>query len=120
MYLSDYDRFPPGEHNANVLQWLTNKMGCCSRGISCRAMQANPYLRWPVVLDEYTKNRDVWRCPSAANWLSYGINWGYGTGNWFQYMADKWDLCRLQPCFSTLPDGMGRHGHRLDHTGRVR
>jgi prepilin-type processing-associated H-X9-DG protein len=27
--------------------------------------RANPYLRWPVVLDEYVKNRDVWRCPSA-------------------------------------------------------
>jgi prepilin-type N-terminal cleavage/methylation domain-containing protein/prepilin-type processing-associated H-X9-DG protein len=107
MYLSDYDRFPPGEHNANVLHWLKNKMGCCDRGIACRAMQANPYVRWPVVLDEYTKNRDVWRCPSAANWLSYGINWGYGSGNWFQYMADKWDLCRLQPCSRPYPTGWG-------------
>ena len=30
-----------------------------------RAYQANPFLRVPVRLDEYIKNRDVWDCPSA-------------------------------------------------------
>ncbi len=63
IYFSDFDRFPPPETNGNVNAWFDDcggdtRPGCCST-------QANPYLRWPVVFDEYTKNRDVWRCPSA-------------------------------------------------------
>ena len=63
MYLTDFDRFPPGEHDADVIAYWQEQgcdPGCCSN-------QANPYLRWPVILDEYTKNRDIWRCPSAKH-----------------------------------------------------
>jgi prepilin-type N-terminal cleavage/methylation domain-containing protein len=56
MYFTDYDRYMPAEHNAEVLDWF----GCDSS-----AGAANPYLRVPVILEEYIKNRDVWRCPSA-------------------------------------------------------
>ncbi|MGD0113634.1 MAG: hypothetical protein ABSD48_17385, partial [Armatimonadota bacterium] len=38
-----------------------------------RADQSDPYLRWPVILDEYIKNRDVWNCPSSRCTGAFGI-----------------------------------------------
>jgi prepilin-type N-terminal cleavage/methylation domain-containing protein/prepilin-type processing-associated H-X9-DG protein len=106
MYLTDYDRFPPNEHRSEVVNWFNDYGGreCC-----CRAPQANPYLKWPVVFDEYVKNRDVWRCPSARYVKDFAVNWGYGTGNWFAYLKDSLDSgkCRLQPCSDALPPGWG-------------
>jgi prepilin-type N-terminal cleavage/methylation domain-containing protein/prepilin-type processing-associated H-X9-DG protein len=66
MYLTDYDRFPPSEHRTEVNDWFTNLNG----GSSClrNPLMSNPYLRWPVVFEEYIKNRDVWRCPSAGQY----------------------------------------------------
>ncbi len=64
MYLTDYDKFPPSEHRAEVNDWFTELNGDeCMRN----PLMSNPYLRWPVIFDEYIKNRDVWRCPSAIN-----------------------------------------------------
>ncbi len=42
--------------------------------------RANPYLRTTLVLDEYVKNRDVWRCSSAkmesgASTIILGADW---------------------------------------------
>jgi prepilin-type N-terminal cleavage/methylation domain-containing protein/prepilin-type processing-associated H-X9-DG protein len=70
MYLTDYDMFPPGEHNQDLINNVDTAGGGSDRcwdqgGIEQWAWRANPYLRWPVILDEYIKNRDVWRCPSA-------------------------------------------------------
>src|SRR5512140_2080085 len=52
IYLTDYDRFPPGEHDQKVKDWYVNV-----RGQSCvcdsRLKDTNPYLKWPVILDEY-------------------------------------------------------------------
>src|SRR5574340_172609 len=67
IYFTDYDRMPPREHDAARLAFFEengcdNTPGCCPY-----PTYVNPYLRWPVILDEYTKNRDVWRCPSARN-----------------------------------------------------
>jgi prepilin-type N-terminal cleavage/methylation domain-containing protein/prepilin-type processing-associated H-X9-DG protein len=104
MYLADNnDTFWPLEHRQEVLDyfdtcpggapnWWGSMDGYCLSGI----YTANPYLRVPVVLDEYTKNREVWRCPSAKietgawfinaypNWfqalLDSDGNWGYGPG----------------------------------------
>jgi prepilin-type N-terminal cleavage/methylation domain-containing protein/prepilin-type processing-associated H-X9-DG protein len=60
MYLTDYDRFPPGMHQQDAIDFL-----------DCSNMQvaafADPYLRWPVIMDEYVKNRDIYRCPSAKS-----------------------------------------------------
>jgi len=72
MYLGDNnDTLPPSEHRAEVLEFMT-----CEEG----STYANPYLRWPLVLDEYVKNRDVWKCPSAkveggAGNISPGGDW---------------------------------------------
>ncbi|MCJ7750900.1 MAG: hypothetical protein MUQ65_07365, partial [Armatimonadetes bacterium] len=69
----------------------------------------NPYLQWPVVLDEYTKNRDVYRCPSAQLLQKRGILNSYGQ-NWFTYMIDAGgsSLCYgLGPCATMYPSGWG-------------
>jgi prepilin-type N-terminal cleavage/methylation domain-containing protein len=66
IYLTDYDRFPPGNHQPDATQYFDAKGGggdsvSCGQSIA----MANPYLRWPVIMDEYVKNRDIYRCPSA-------------------------------------------------------
>jgi len=102
MYLSDYDRFPPAEHDADVRAWFEDK-GCdLSPGCCPNATLANPYLRWPVVFDEYTKNRDIYRCPSAktaatAAWIVPG-------GNWFESLKNANCSC---VCQVDWPNGWG-------------
>jgi prepilin-type N-terminal cleavage/methylation domain-containing protein/prepilin-type processing-associated H-X9-DG protein len=76
-----------------------------------RSYQANPFLRVPVRLDEYVKNRDVWNCPSAklesaasfilasyGYWLDTYTNnegaWGTGTA-------------AGGPCYVAWPPGWG-------------
>jgi prepilin-type N-terminal cleavage/methylation domain-containing protein/prepilin-type processing-associated H-X9-DG protein len=86
MYFTDYDRFPPAEVDANVNAWFENcggdtRPGCCST-------QANPYLRWPVILDEYIKNRDVWKCPSARSPAYPAVIMYDPGGNWFKRFSD--------------------------------
>jgi prepilin-type N-terminal cleavage/methylation domain-containing protein/prepilin-type processing-associated H-X9-DG protein len=71
MYLADYDRLMPSEHRSEVVDMF----GCTEA-----ATLANPYLKAPVVLDEYVRNRDVWRCPSArvvggAGLINPGPDW---------------------------------------------
>ena len=76
MYLGDNnDTLPPWENRPEVLEYFDacpggqdpEDMATVSGDSHCQKgrKHANPYLRWPVILDEYTKNRDVWRCPSA-------------------------------------------------------
>jgi prepilin-type processing-associated H-X9-DG protein len=73
MYLADNnDTLPPAEHNQRVIDYIASHPAfdgsndCLDQGgVENYALRANPYLRWAVVLDEYVKNRDVWRCPSA-------------------------------------------------------
>ena len=120
IYLIDYDRFPPSEHRAQALDdsinWLAEEMGC--DGTSSRAVWANPYLRWPVILDEYTKSREVWRCPSATwdpalwwivpdrdgDYLTYlerthGNGWSFVTGPSLDSGGS--------PCYLAFPPGWG-------------
>ncbi|MDH4179489.1 MAG: type II secretion system GspH family protein [Armatimonadota bacterium] len=70
MYLADNnDTLFPGEHRQEAIDYFNTYPGggdwwdgsgdCTMEG------RANPYLRPPVILDEYIKNRDVWMCPSA-------------------------------------------------------
>src|SRR5512143_2038897 len=63
MYLSDYDKLFPSEHQQEVVAWFSPRCGCGGGRQCCtdRIAQANPYLKVPVILDEYIKNRDVWR-----------------------------------------------------------
>jgi prepilin-type N-terminal cleavage/methylation domain-containing protein/prepilin-type processing-associated H-X9-DG protein len=83
MYLADNnDTLPPTEHRNEVIGApLPGEDVLCGEA----ATYANPYLRWPVILDEYVKNRDVWTCPSAK---VYG---GVGAINpdpdWFRWLT---------------------------------
>jgi len=102
MYLGDYDRFPPAEHDATVNQWFADK-GCdMSPGCCNYSTLANPYLRWPVILDEYTKNRDIWRCPSARTAAT--ATWIVGPGNWFDVVQNANCSC---VCQVDWPNGWG-------------
>ena len=101
MYFTDYDRFPPAETDANVNAWFDNcggdtRPGCCST-------QANPYLRWPVIFDEYVKNRDIWRCPSAKRPAYAASVMPYP--NWFQQFTDS--AKHYGACCDMWPVGWG-------------
>ncbi len=115
MYLSDNnDTFPPYEARADVSDYINTLSGCDAEGIR----KHNPFLPWPVVLDEYTKNRDVWRCPSAKLILgpAYIIP-NYGPGGWFGYLKaheGEWGWLSgdeypytIEPCRGAFPPGWG-------------
>jgi hypothetical protein len=106
MYLTDYDRLPPKEHNA-AIQAAFDDYGGRESGGCQYPTYANPYLRWPVVLDEYVKNRDVWRCPSAGRVPRTSIcptvpDW------WTVTLShqDEWG-CYGSICTGTFPPGWG-------------
>ncbi|MFB3882843.1 MAG: type II secretion system protein [Armatimonadota bacterium] len=101
MYLADNnDTFPSSEHRQEVVEYFAAVPGggdgaVCGRrqneplvGGQWAANVANPYLSWPVVLDEYVKNRDVWRCPSAVLETSAGFIFG-GGGDWLGYLQNN-------------------------------
>jgi prepilin-type N-terminal cleavage/methylation domain-containing protein/prepilin-type processing-associated H-X9-DG protein len=118
MYLTDYDRFPPSEHRREAIDAFVNWIGSdrgCGQGPEYRATWGNPFLRWPVILDEYIKNRDVWRCPSAAwdpsdwwiipnymgDYLKY-LTATHGSG-WVSQGSSEGG----SPCFWSFPPGWG-------------
>ncbi len=115
MYLGDNnDTCPPGETNPAASEYfaMANPEGRdpCSRD----GTQANPYLRWPVIFDEYVKNRDVWRCPSAK--LSGGASVIISPidGDWLKAWStrtDQWasgdNPYSYGPCKWAWPPGWG-------------
>ena len=116
MYLTDYDRFPPAEHAADAQAYFSTEPGKGGGGDhpDCNHMtHANPYLRWPVVFDEYVKNRDVWRCPSAK--LEKGVTVVVmAMPNWVQYWKNHEGLWGRSsdcngggPCGVAWPTGWG-------------
>jgi len=133
MYMADNnDVLPPEEHRREVIEYFQSVPGGhTSRTYDIGDMSdrcnhdnhANPYLRWTVVLDEYVKNRDVWRCPSAkvfngAAWIAPGPDWlsyykSY-EGNWGKYSDDRDD----GPCYPAFPPGWG--GEVTDSFGQQR
>jgi len=108
MYLADNnDTLPPGERRAEVLDYFAVKAGLddCPNPTFI-----NPYLRWPVVLDEYIKNRDVWRCPSAKT--QSGARFINGYTDWFRYLVStgdaSWDWnSDICPRLGSWPRGWG-------------
>jgi prepilin-type N-terminal cleavage/methylation domain-containing protein/prepilin-type processing-associated H-X9-DG protein len=114
LYLTDYnDVFFPSEHRSEVLDYFSTVHGSGnSQGIWCgdgeRAYWANPYLRVPVLLDEYIKNRDVWNCPSAK--AQSGSTFILPYQNWFAYLqstAGQWGSNNVGPCVMSWPPGWG-------------
>jgi prepilin-type N-terminal cleavage/methylation domain-containing protein/prepilin-type processing-associated H-X9-DG protein len=114
MYLTDYDKFPPSEHRADAVDYLSQRIGrCgCDAGSCSNLRLANPYLRWPVILEEYIKNRDVWRCPSAKV-ESGGASFMIPVSDWLGYMKQhegEWGVTGglwMGPCNSAWPAGWG-------------
>ena len=74
IYLTDFDAIWPKEHRAEVLYGAPkNNPGLTSNCGLNAGTRMNPYLKAPVILDEYVKSRQVWSCPSARCTGSYGI-----------------------------------------------
>ena len=112
MYMSDYEKGPPWETRQEVHTYFEGKPGGGDTfDPPCDPMtdHANPYLKAPVILDEYIKNRDVWRCPS--NQLQGGAMMIYGDPDWFGELVrnqgnwgDGMTLCVKD---GTYPNGWG-------------
>jgi len=127
MYLSDYDdKLFPVEHRQEVADYFRGAPGGGDIGSGCRAGQdnervigtaadwasrANPYLRWPVILDPYVRNREVWDCPSAkvvggATFILVGPDWL----RYLQTHEGQWGggwLGTVGPCHRSYPPGWG-------------
>ena len=113
MYMADHDdTLPPTEHRQEAIDYFNTGPGgrAWTRSTDCyRVRQANPYLRWPVILGSYVASRSLWQCPSATivsgaawiipgpDWLghlqAYEGMWGTGTGG--------------GPCYLAWPTGWG-------------
>jgi prepilin-type N-terminal cleavage/methylation domain-containing protein/prepilin-type processing-associated H-X9-DG protein len=121
MYLSDYnDTFPPAEHRQEVFDFFMASPGGGPEGCGYtdadhrtpefRANMSNPYLRWPVILDEYVRNRDVWRCSSAK--MVSTARFIIPMADWAGYLDDMqgmWgDAWETGPCYENVfPSGWG-------------
>jgi prepilin-type N-terminal cleavage/methylation domain-containing protein/prepilin-type processing-associated H-X9-DG protein len=122
MYLGDNnDTLWPKEHRPEILEWMQggapgggDPADICEAGSSGGdkyAAWGNPYLRTPVLLDEYVKNRDVWRCPSAkvvpvAGFILPGPDWF----DYVQRNVGQWGVDRDIGgpfCEITWPPGWG-------------
>ncbi len=115
MYLSDYnDTLWTDERRPEANDYFATGPGGGEPSRFCleeerQAMWANPYLRPPVVLDEYARNRDIWSCPSAkitsgATFILRGPDWlGYLIAN-----EGAWGTSNgLGPCITAWPPGWG-------------
>jgi prepilin-type N-terminal cleavage/methylation domain-containing protein/prepilin-type processing-associated H-X9-DG protein len=116
MYLADNnDTLPPAEHRQEVKDYFDLGVGTSGGEYveDCyTATAANPYLRWPVIIDEYVKNRDVWRCPSSK--LFKGACWIIPGPDWFtnvQAAEGAWPESGGEwvggPCETAYPPGWG-------------
>jgi prepilin-type N-terminal cleavage/methylation domain-containing protein/prepilin-type processing-associated H-X9-DG protein len=111
MYLADYGDMPPSEHRPEAVAYFTQEPGPGGGGPSATcATWANPYLRLPAILEEYIRDRVIWRCPSArlipgAHWILPGPDYlGY-----IQTHQGEWGLGKDSggPCLDTFPTGWG-------------
>jgi prepilin-type N-terminal cleavage/methylation domain-containing protein/prepilin-type processing-associated H-X9-DG protein len=101
MYLGDNnDTFWTNEHRPEVATYFDAGPGGCPEGADedwwgttngtsvpghcAKMITCNPYLQVPVIIDEYVKNRDVWRCPSAK--VEQGAYFINPMQNWFGYL----------------------------------
>ena len=117
MYLTDYDRFWPGQHDTTMLEALSGVTGltwCTRFPNAAMSYGANPWLRPQVILDEYVRNRDVWRCPSSQHGARDKWIFPHYTPVWWHYYLDnagRWGRndpdCSGGPCCPAWPPGWG-------------
>ena len=106
MYLTDYDRFPTSEHRPEIVSFYEDR-GCHGNR---QGAKNNPYLKWAVLLDEYVKNRDVWRCPSARYTMGVPVLNPLGGDWWARVMelyAANGACSPFMQCGSPYPPGWG-------------
>jgi len=119
MYLADWDAFWPSEHETKAMEYFNSAPGGgtpkAPPEVCAHATHANPYLREPVVLDDYIKSRDVWKCPSARamSGARFIIPMGPG-GDWVQHYKNHegdWGKGHTDdsggPCYPAFPPGWG-------------
>ena len=118
IYLTDYDALPPWETRQEVLDYVASgpgggsQMWACPGGNEPREMayRMNPYLQWPVILDEYIKSREVWMCPSAK--VTTGASFIVAAPDflgWFRANEGAWGSGTGVggPCDFAWPNGWG-------------
>jgi len=113
LYVSDYEGAPPGLTQQDAVEYFDVGLlydlvedGQC---LYDQGFSANPWLRWPVILEPYYTNRSLWWCPStkwAANWHAIvPANW---PGGWLRYWIDgNWKQGYIWPCGPSFPEGWG-------------
>jgi prepilin-type processing-associated H-X9-DG protein len=89
-----------------VVDWFQTYGGVSDGCRCCHINHQNPYLRPPVVLDEYVKNREVWDCPSSQMVGSFMVNPAPG-GDWFQALMDNPGTWGDMTCNEAFPPGWG-------------
>jgi prepilin-type N-terminal cleavage/methylation domain-containing protein/prepilin-type processing-associated H-X9-DG protein len=120
MYLADNnDTTPPVEHRREVLDYFNaypggrtfawNRDNPYAEPNCQRGRHFNPYLRWMVIFDEYVRNREVWRCPSAK--IEGGPTLIIPVQDWFRYVR-SWEGTWAVGggpwlCGPTFPSGWG-------------
>jgi prepilin-type N-terminal cleavage/methylation domain-containing protein/prepilin-type processing-associated H-X9-DG protein len=98
----EYFRLRPGRGGpARTAPWVCN-----------HTHHANPYLRNPVVFEDYVENRDVWKCPSALveNGARFIVNtWDPDWFTFIQNHAGEWGTgtWNYYPCCVGWPPGWG-------------
>jgi prepilin-type N-terminal cleavage/methylation domain-containing protein/prepilin-type processing-associated H-X9-DG protein len=116
MYLADYNAFPPPGYGdatvANFFDTFAQSNGRVDAGPNATCIEeANPYVRVPVILDEYIKDRQVWLCPSAKYTREPGYivpvgRGGYWLNNYIDHPNFYSDNMAV-PCFVAWPTGWG-------------
>jgi prepilin-type N-terminal cleavage/methylation domain-containing protein/prepilin-type processing-associated H-X9-DG protein len=116
MYIDDWNGFMPlGRSGAEAMEYFSSAPGGGSdASTTCnRIRQGNPFAREVVILDEYVRNRDVWRCPSAKMETGASLIVPIGRdGSWVNtfrdnegfWTADRWTF---GPCAIGWPPGWG-------------
>ncbi len=96
-YIQDYDeKFPPHQQAGRWNEWHSRP--------TCQwaATASNPWLRFPVLIDAYIRNLQVYECPSAKlKW--FGRNRRYETA-----LPCNWPLpTHVQPRWVTFDQSIG-------------
>jgi prepilin-type N-terminal cleavage/methylation domain-containing protein/prepilin-type processing-associated H-X9-DG protein len=120
MYLADWDKWVPNETNREVIDFFNAAPGYNGAShtktwpdVCNRARQANPYLRDAVVIEDYVKSRDVYKCPSAKVMNGAGVIIPMGRdGFWLNAWRDNtwWQgpgNRDIGPCYVCWPSGWG-------------
>jgi prepilin-type N-terminal cleavage/methylation domain-containing protein/prepilin-type processing-associated H-X9-DG protein len=110
LYLSDYNGiYFTFEHRPEVISYYDNIVGGGKTNCKHGRFYANPYLRTPVILDEYVKNREVWQCPSAKLLTGATVINGC-VPDWFTWrklMYDQDTEGQFVTCYPQYPKGWG-------------